>query len=117
MLRAFLIIDFPDDLLFVVNGPLPIGDLTTWIVRFRHTGADVLRYGTEQSRINTVVDERRSERDRASCVTGRRCKRRKIAGKHRGCWNKTSDVCRVLADFGALKPAKEKDLVFDHWPA
>src|SRR5258708_6785119 len=96
MPRAFRIIDLYYDLLFVVNDPLSVCDFSTWIVGFRHMGGNVLRYGTEQCRINTVVDERRFERERAFRVAGCGRKRRKIAREHRSRWNETSYVCGIL---------------------
>src|SRR5262245_90170 len=117
MLRALLIIDLSDDLFFVVKRPAAVRNLTAGIVGFWHAGADVLRDGAEQRRIDTVVHEGPPERDRASCIAGRGRKRREIAGQHGRRRNITSQVSRILTDLGALKPAKEEDLVLDDWPA
>src|SRR5262249_44184943 len=104
--------DLRDELLFVVQDPLSIRYFSACVIRFRHAGGDVFRYRTEQCRIDTVVDERCLELDRASRVAPCRSKGREVAIDHRCGRNEPSDIGTILAIFGALKATEEDALVF-----
>ena len=63
------------------------------------------------SGINTVIDERSSQRNLASAVAGRRCNRRKVSGEHGRGRNKRRQIRGILTESCRLIPRKEEQFV------
>src|SRR5262249_20847225 len=116
---ALLIIDLAHNLVFVVDVSLAENDFSARIIRFGQTRGNVLRRWAEQSRIDMVVDNTSGrtvsvfffQRDRSFGVTCSSGQGRKVTGQHRGRWDITFEVARILPGRCALITAKEKQLV------
>ena len=64
--------------------------------------------GTEEGRIDPVVDERRTEGNRAAAVARRGGQRGEVAGQHRGRWHPAGQVGRDLPEIRALVAAEKE---------
>src|SRR5438105_4449557 len=78
---------------------------------------DGQRRFAELGRIDPVIDEWRSQRDRAAAIAIRGGEVGEVAGKHRRGWHESLSVCRILAGRGALVAAEEEQFIFDDRPA
>src|SRR5436309_919711 len=107
MLIAQLIVDPADGLCLILRLLSAKNDLATLIVRFRKACGQFQRDRTKQSRIHPIVQKWPTQGDRPSvaCCGGIR---RKVARKHRGCWNELPYVSGVLPKYRALIPSHEK---------
>src|SRR5437870_2248831 len=84
VLVADLIIDAVHELLAVLDARSAVEDFSARIIRSRKFVRQFYSSRTVECRINAIVDEWRSQCDRAARIASRRCEGSPIARLHRG---------------------------------
>src|SRR5689334_4960950 len=117
MAFAALIIDLPDDHMFIALDDLAESDAAARVGWVGKPLDQVYCRGRQQRRIDAVVVERRHQRDLASGIARRSCDGSPVAGQHRRRRNERNSLNRRGTHGGRLVASKKEQFILDDRPA